>query len=147
MVADRGQLFAGTLTQLRKFQEVLQNSLDRLHAGGPLPDEIVRMLTDELLQPDLNIEGFFSCFFLFFGCVFRFFNLSLSLALTERRQKLETEIEEVSKKLAEEEAKTKKRQKDNVRRKFNYFPFMVEMLKILGKKGELTELIRLAEGT
>jgi len=78
MVADRGQLFAGTLTQLRKFQEVLQNSLDRLHAGGPLPDEIVQMLTDELQQPDLNIEGFFSCFFFFLVVCF-VFSISPSL--------------------------------------------------------------------
>ncbi len=40
---------------------------------------------------------------------------------------------------------TQYRQIDSIRRKHNYFPFIIEMLKILGNKGELQGLLKQAD--
>lgn len=43
--------------------------------------------------------------------------------------------------ISEEEEKMKRYRKENVRRRHNYIPFIVELLKILAKEGKLVPLV------
>lgn len=48
--------------------------------------------------------------------------------------------------LQEEESKKIKYEKENARRKHNYIPFILEMLKIAANKGDLARLYQEAKG-
>lgn len=44
--------------------------------------------------------------------------------------------------IAQEDEKAEQFKKENVRRRHNYIPFIVELLKILAKEGKLVPLVR-----
>lgn len=47
--------------------------------------------------------------------------------------------------LAEEQAKHDRWHKENIRRRHNYFPFIFNMLRLLGEEGRLQPLIQIAK--
>jgi len=55
------------------------------------------------------------------------------------------EIKELQYKIDKESEKQRKYKQENLRRKHNYFPFIVEMLRILAKEGKLVPLIEEAK--
>jgi len=58
---------------------------------------------------------------------------------------VETKLEECQQGIAEEEEKRRQWKLENVRRRHNYIPFIMQMLKILAEKGELLSLIEKAK--
>jgi ubiquitin carboxyl-terminal hydrolase L5 len=52
-----------------------------------------------------------------------------------------SQVEDVQAQLAQEEEKLAKYARDNERRRFNYFPFVVELMKGLAKEGKLGEVV------
>jgi len=54
-------------------------------------------------------------------------------------------LEECQQGIAEEEEKRRQWKLENVRRRHNYIPFIMQMLKILAEKGELLSLIEKAK--
>jgi ubiquitin carboxyl-terminal hydrolase L5 len=57
----------------------------------------------------------------------------------------QTEISRLRLLIEEEELKTKQYQMENIRRKHNYLPLIVEILKILAKEGQLLPLYEKAK--
>jgi len=66
-------------------------------------------------------------------------------ATQEQINKLNGEIELLTMKIQAEEEKFRTWKQDNLRRKHNYIPFLVNMLKLLAEKGELIPLVQKAK--
>lgn len=58
---------------------------------------------------------------------------------------LQSEVSRLRMLIEEEENKTKRYQMENIRRKHNYLPLIVELLKILAKEGQLLPLYEKAK--
>ena len=56
-----------------------------------------------------------------------------------------TELENLRNKLAMEEEKFKSWREENIRRRHNYVPFIMNLLQGLGEKGHLTPLLQAAQ--
>ena len=54
-------------------------------------------------------------------------------------------MRELQSKIDRESEKKRKYKQENLRRKHNYFPFIVEMLRILAKEGKLVPLVEEAK--
>lgn len=54
-------------------------------------------------------------------------------------------IQELQLRIAEEEERRKQWKKENIRRKHNYLPFIVQLLKSLADEGKLTEVYEKAK--
>jgi len=65
--------------------------------------------------------------------------------LRGKLQEVETKLQECQVGVAEEEEKRRQWKLENVRRRHNYIPFIMQMLKILAEKGELVSLIEQAK--
>jgi ubiquitin carboxyl-terminal hydrolase L5 len=63
----------------------------------------------------------------------------------DTRQSIQTRIEDLKDKLNEEAAKHKRWREENVRRRHNYVPFLVNLLKVLASKNELMPLVQAAK--
>lgn len=55
------------------------------------------------------------------------------------------ELQLLERKLEDEEARFKKSKEENIRRRHNYVPFIINMLQVLAKKGELVPMLEAAE--
>jgi len=64
---------------------------------------------------------------------------------TKRLDILEDELKALQQRIELEEDKFKNWKVENIRRKHNYIPFLVNLLKILADKGQLTSLIQQAQ--
>uniref|UniRef100_A0A7S1KUR0 Ubiquitin carboxyl-terminal hydrolase n=1 Tax=Percolomonas cosmopolitus TaxID=63605 RepID=A0A7S1KUR0_9EUKA len=58
---------------------------------------------------------------------------------------LETEIHDIETEIKQEQAKKRRWHQENVRRRHNYVPFLINLLKILASKGELEPMIEQAK--
>jgi len=70
-------------------------------------------------------------------------------SLDDCRAKLEqvvAETEAITRRVAEEKVARERAKLDSARRKHNYFPFVMEFLKILADKGDLVPLMERAKG-
>jgi len=65
--------------------------------------------------------------------------------LRARLQEVETKLQECQEGVAEEEEKRHQWKLENIRRRHNYIPFIMQMLRILAEKGELVTLIEQAK--
>ncbi len=54
----------------------------------------------------------------------------------------DAEIDHLQTLIADEDLKADRYRKENVRRRHNYIPFIVELLKILAKEGKLVPLVK-----
>jgi len=65
--------------------------------------------------------------------------------LRKKKSEVEEEIEVLKQKLRAEEEKYANWKSENIRRKHNYIPFFVNLLKILADRGQLASLITTAQ--
>jgi len=70
---------------------------------------------------------------------------SASSASDAQIQQIQGQIAILKQKIAQEEEKFKSWKAENIRRKHNYIPFLVNLLKILAEKGELMPLVQKAK--
>ncbi|PRP85688.1 ubiquitin carboxyl-terminal hydrolase isozyme L5-like [Planoprotostelium fungivorum] len=73
--------------------------------------------------------------------------LSGNKELKEKKERVEADIESNKQRLQAEEEKFENWKTENIRRKHNYIPFIVNLLKILADRGELSNLISTAQKT
>uniref|UniRef100_A0A7S1XF06 Ubiquitin carboxyl-terminal hydrolase n=1 Tax=Compsopogon caeruleus TaxID=31354 RepID=A0A7S1XF06_9RHOD len=65
-------------------------------------------------------------------------------ATEDEIQQLQARSKNLRKQIEVENANTVRWRKENIRRKFNYSPFMIELLKLLASKGDLNRMIHAA---
>lgn len=70
---------------------------------------------------------------------------STSAEIKTRIARVDLEIKDLQHKIELEQEKFNNWKVENIRRKHNYIPFFVNLLKILGEKGQLTQLIENAQ--
>jgi ubiquitin carboxyl-terminal hydrolase L5 len=117
IIGNKKQMYTQEIESLEKKLAILQDRLSQLTSGAAADSQAMEI--DDM--PSTADEA------------------------NARIQQIQSQISQLQQKIAVEEEKFRAWRAENIRRKHNYIPFLVNLLRILAEKGELMPLVQKAK--